>query len=180
MMTARAMALILFSMSSRPQSLPTSIQDVQTRAWLVRDIDNAIGLHFASYNQVSDFQGQISALPQGLFDFMLKDMTKTTDKQIPGIDNIHARNGVGFLLWSGCISAAKAIALDTRDGVNTPESRMRDFTNLINPLCGIDEFYKAGVETAPIFKRLLNQAVSFDGVPDGSPVLKYKDTPLRK
>jgi hypothetical protein len=153
MMTGRAMALILFSMSSRPQSLPSSIQDVQTRARLVRDINNAIGPHFASYKQVSAFEGQISALPQHMFDAMLKDMTKITDEQIFGVDNIQARNGLGFSLWSGCISAAK-----------------------VNPLCEIDELYKAGVETAPIFKRLLNEPIAFDGVPESSPVLVYRDT----
>jgi hypothetical protein len=105
---------------------------------------------------------------------MLKDMTTTAAKQINEVDNANPRNGVALSLWSGCIMAAKEIALGTRDGENTPESRMDNFTNLIDPLCEIDELYKAGVETAPIFKRLRKE-IHFEGVPTGSPVLMYKD-----
>jgi hypothetical protein len=55
----------------------------------------------------------------------------------------------------------------------TGQSRAYEFTFLINPLCKIDKLYKAGA--APIFKRLGNDPIDFDGVPDCSPVLLYKD-----
>lgn len=171
-MTGRVMAVSLFSVSSRPQSLPSSIQDVKKKAKLVQDIDTTIAPHFAS----STFKGQIFALSQSSFDAMLKDVTKVADEQIYDLDNTNARSGVAFSLWSGCISAAKEIATGTRGGANTPESRMDTFENLINPLCEIDELFKAGAETAPILKRLRKEDISFSGVPAGSPVLVYKDT----
>jgi len=67
--------------------------------------------------------GRIFALPQSTFDTMMRDMTTTTEKHIKDVDNTSARNGVALSLWSGCLSAAE-IALGTRDGPNTAESRM--------------------------------------------------------
>lgn len=171
MMAGRLIAVSLFSVSSRPKGLPSSIQNIETRARLVDDIDKAMFKHFSS----SAYGGQINALPQTSFDALVKDMTNVAEKHIVDIDNPNARNGVGLSVWSGCMSAAKTIALETRDGENTPETRSLVFTNIINPLCEIDELYKAGVEAAPIFKRLREDEISFDGVPPESPVRKYKD-----
>jgi hypothetical protein len=179
MMTGRALGLILFNVSSRPDSLPSSIQNVQTRARLVDDINNALGPHIVSYKNVPAFKGQISALPQPLFDPMVNDVNKIIEKQIDDINDSNTRNGVGFLLWSGCLSAAKVIAMDTLDGMNTSELRTDSFTNLIDPLCKLDELFKAGVETAPVWKSLKNQKVSFEGVPADSPVRVHEHTPYQ-
>lgn len=111
---------------------------------------------------------------------MLKDSTKVFDEQITDVNDINSRKGIAFSLWSGCLSAGKTIALGTRDRENTPESRMEIFTYIIDPLCKIDELYKAGVETAPIFKRLRKDDIDFEGVPDGSPVRLYKDTAYKE
>ena len=77
-----------------------------------------------------------------------------------------------------CVRYSSKDCQGTRDGENIPKSRTYTFTILINPPCEIDELYKAGVETAPIFKRSLNESIAFDGVPEGSSVLVYKDTIL--
>jgi hypothetical protein len=175
MMTGRVMAVSLFNVSHRPKQLPTSIQDVRTRARLVDDIDKTMGQHFGSFRLIPYVEGQICVLSQSLFDAMLEDVTTQAKKQINDVDNDNMRNGVALILWSGCIAAAKVIALGTRSGANTPQSRKDVLTNLINPLCDIDELYKAGVETAPVFKSLRKEDVNFDGVPAGSPVLMYKD-----
>lgn len=50
MTTRRVIAVSLFSVSSRPQGLPSSVQDVQKRAKLVDDIDKTIAKHFLSFN----------------------------------------------------------------------------------------------------------------------------------
>jgi hypothetical protein len=167
MLTGRIIAVRLFSVSSRVKGLPSSLQDTRIRARLVGDIDKAMGKHFG--------QVQIFALPQSTFNTMMRDMTTTTEKHIKDVDNTSARNGVALSLWSGCLSAAE-IALGTRDGPNTAESRMDIFANLTDPLCKVDELFKAGAETAPVFKRLRGEEVKFEGVPESSPVRMYKDT----
>src|SRR5207245_9352615 len=40
------------------------------------------------------------------------------------------RKSIGLRLWSGCLSAAKIIALETRDGRNTPDMRAERFQQL--------------------------------------------------
>jgi hypothetical protein len=168
MVTGRIIRLSLFSMSSKVEGLPSSIQDIRTRARLVDGIDKSISKHFGEM--------QIFALPQSTFDSMMRDMSTMAEKHIKDVDNTNARNGVASSVWSGCLSAAKEIALGTRNGENTPESRREVFTKLIDPLCKVDELFKAGVEAAPVFKRLRGEEVKFEGVPESSPARMYKDT----
>lgn len=175
MMTGRVMAVSMFSLTSRPQGFPTSIQDVQQRAKLVDDIDKTMSKHFSSFSLSPLYKEQICSLSQSLFDTMMKEVTRIAKEQIIEVDDTNARNGVALSIWSGCMSAAKEIASGTRAGANTPQTREYSFTYIINPLCEIDELYKAGVEAAPIFKRLREDEISFDGVPPESPVRKYKD-----
>jgi hypothetical protein len=47
MLTGRVMAVSLFSVSSRPQGLPSSVQDVRIRARLVDDIDKSMSKHLS-------------------------------------------------------------------------------------------------------------------------------------
>jgi hypothetical protein len=75
-------------------------------------------------------------------------------------------------LWSGCLSAAKTIALDTREGPNTPDRRTKDF-QIFDHRVNQDPIYCAGVESAPLFKKKNQQCFSFDGVPLTSPVRRY-------
>jgi outer membrane murein-binding lipoprotein Lpp len=79
------------------------------------------------------------------------------------------RINIGLRLWSGCLSAAKTIAHETRSGPNTPAMR-RQQMETIDEIAAADAVYAAGVEAAPAFKRLRNQAYSLDGVPEGSRV----------
>jgi hypothetical protein len=66
-------------------------------------------------------------------------------------------------------SAAKTIALDTRDGQNTPNMRTEILQDL-NRKADQDPIYRAGVESAPLFKKKLQQCFSFNGIPLTSPV----------
>jgi hypothetical protein len=75
-------------------------------------------------------------------------------------------------LWAGCLSAAKTIATETRDGPNTPEARAAAFA-VIDSLSREDEVYAAGVEAAPTFKALHEQDYFFGGVPRTSRVRRY-------
>jgi hypothetical protein len=77
-------------------------------------------------------------------------------------------------LWSGCMETAKVIALETKDGLNTAEARQQAFFQ-IELFSKIDLIYAAGVESAPLFKKLHKEYYSFDGVPLDSALRKYKN-----
>jgi hypothetical protein len=79
------------------------------------------------------------------------------------------RASIALRLWAGCLDAAKTIALETRDGPNSPELRAAAFAQ-IDSVAETDPIYGAGVEAAPAFKVLRRQSYSFDGVPAGSRV----------
>jgi hypothetical protein len=59
------------------------------------------------------------------------------------------RKSIGLRLWSGCLSAAKIIALETRDAPNTPEMRAELFQPL-DTVADHDSIFRAGVESAPL------------------------------
>jgi hypothetical protein len=82
------------------------------------------------------------------------------------------RKSLGLSLWSGCLSAAKVIALETRDVSNTPEMRAKSFQDL-DVIADRDSIFRTGVESAPLFKKYNQQCYSFNGVPSSSPVRRY-------
>lgn len=75
-------------------------------------------------------------------------------------------------LWSGCLAAAKTIALETKDGQNNPTKRAANF-KVIDSLASGDPVYLAGVEAAPALKKHRSEYYSFEGVPLDSIVRKY-------
>ena len=83
------------------------------------------------------------------------------------------RINIALRLWSGCISAAKTIALQTKSGLNTPQIRGLLFSKKIDPTAQMDAIYREGVEAAPSFKSLRKEEYSFEGVPETSVVRKY-------
>ena len=91
------------------------------------------------------------------------------------------RKNILLCLWVGCIDAAKAIHFSYVSGVKdgivieapiTVEYRQSLFA-LIDLLSKTDLIYKAGVEAAPAYKKILQQHYSFNGVPLDSAVGKY-------
>jgi hypothetical protein len=80
------------------------------------------------------------------------------------------------LAWSekSDLSAAKTIALDTRVGPKlfgswTPNIRTETF-QILDREADEDPIYCVGVESAPLFKKKMQQCFSFNGVPLTSPV----------
>ena len=65
--------------------------------------------------------------------------------------------------WSGCMVAAKLIALGTRDGPNTPAKRKRIARKIYNT-AKRDAIFADGVSAAIAFKDLRNQQFCFDGI----------------
>src|SRR5437016_6208795 len=168
MISARLIGVVLFRVSYRPKQIPDSLQQVETRTSLVNDVDMLIGRYITPYSLTPSCLGQIDSFPDDRINDMLREIAKTSGPRVPEIADDNARTGLVLCLWSGCITAAKAIALGTMDGENTVEVRKNIFAGLIDPLSKIDSFFLAGVETAPVLKRLRSQGnqISFDGVPD--------------
>jgi hypothetical protein len=95
-------------------------------------------------------------------------------RYLPKIKDGLVRVNVALRLWSGCLSAAKVIALETRSGPNTPESRALVMP-VIEEIAAKDPIYAAGVDVAPAFKRRRHEKYSFDGVPSRSRVLREQE-----
>jgi len=82
------------------------------------------------------------------------------------------RKNILLRLWTGCMEAAKAIRFSyvagIRDGIVieapiTHEYRQALFTSLIDLLSRVDLVYAAGVEAAPVYKKLAKEYYSFAG-----------------
>ncbi len=116
----------------------------------------------------------------GLFEYFSETIKEIILNRIDDIvrhyntheTNEKYRKSIGLRLWSGCLSAAKVIALETRDGPNPPEMRAESFQE-IDIIADRDSIFCAGVESAPLFKEYNQQCYSFNGVPSTSPVRRY-------
>lgn len=82
------------------------------------------------------------------------------------------RVSIALCLWSGCLSAAKTIAIETQDGITTPETRKQIFSD-IESLAMADSIFCLDVESAPAYKKIHQQCYSFVGVPGISHVRKH-------
>jgi hypothetical protein len=141
----------------QPQRLPASLQSFQKRAELVHAIDGP-------FWQEMDLPSLVSVLARRVGE--LGDRSASFMADIP--DPLHRIN-IAVRLWVGCLDAAKTIAPATNSGPNTAETRAATMP-AIDARAAQDAVYRAGVEAAPPFKRLRNEAYSMDGVPAGSPV----------
>ncbi|MGC1133594.1 MAG: hypothetical protein WA941_12290 [Nitrososphaeraceae archaeon] len=84
------------------------------------------------------------------------------------------RISVALRLMSGCISAAKTIALETRDGKMTPDTRKQFFSSIDN-VAMTDSIFCLGVESAPAYKKIHQQCYSFIGILGTSHVRKHSN-----
>lgn len=143
--------------------LPVSLHDdVVRRAKLVNAINDPL---------ISS--SLLCTLSEEEKNLRLKNIANLTTIYMPDVKDDMSRINIALHLWSGCLSAAKTIALETMAGPNTPEIRSLIFSKHIYPLTLEDPIFAAGVEAAPSFKKLLNQKYSFEGVPEDSVVRKY-------
>ena len=147
-------------LAQRPLTLPGGLTDVQARATFIREIDKPLLVDADGVAQWEEFGAQLRAISQSSAALM------------PELVGELDRVAVALVLWSGCITAAKAIALDTRSGENTAAGRVQQFV-AIDGLAAQDALFCAGVEAAPAFKTQRDQPYSLDGVPQTSPVRRY-------
>lgn len=145
-----------------PPKLPCSLQDVNQRARLVNCIDRPL-ISGSLLHKLSDAEKAQR----------LNTVARLSKEYISDVDDDDDRVNITLRLWSGCLSAAKTIALQTRSGPNTPNIREFTFKEKIDPIAQKDSIYCAGVEAAPSFKKLRGEDYSFEGVPENSPVRRY-------
>ena len=108
----------------------------------------------------------------------MKCIDEVSKSHFPKEIDILQRINISLRIWSGCLSAGKKHRLEKpRSGNNTSMSRQIAFSR-INVWTKIDPIYRSGVESAPVWKRLINQGddIHFDGIPSDSPVMKYMNT----
>lgn len=163
--------------------MPFSLINVEKRANLVAEINAPL------------IQGNSQA-SLGV-NIMLKDLdAKEKDRRLDDTAqismtylteqlDIKLRENILLRLWTGCMEAAKAIRFSyagggIRDGVVTEapithEYRRALFASLIDPLSKVDLVYAAGVEVAPVYKKLVKEYYSFAGVPPNSIVRRYSN-----
>jgi len=108
------------------------------------------------------------------FGSQLRAIAEASASQMPELFSELDRVAVALTLWSGCIMAAKSIAMETRSGENTSTGRAQQFT-LIDNVARQNQLFSAGVEAAPSFKAARGEEISLDGVPYTSPVRRYVD-----
>lgn len=168
------------------QELPSSLMDVEKRAKLVNEINAPLiqGNNRDSLTvnlMLIDLDSKEE--DRRLDDIAQNSLTYLTEQ----MDN-KLRKNILLRLWTGCMEAAKAIRFSyvagIRDGIVieapiTHEYRQALFTSLIDLLSKVDLVYAAGVEAAPIYKKLVKEYYSFAGVPTNSIVRKYSNESKR-
>ena len=94
------------------------------------------------------------------------------------------RINITLRLWAGGLDAAKTLRKTyvsvRNDGsvseeAITSDMRTMAFKDSIDPKALSDPIYYAGVEAAPILKRIRNEEIFTDGIPSESPVMNYLD-----
>jgi hypothetical protein len=163
---------------STTSDLPASLADLDARARLVSETDPPAewttdvtrDRREWSYSHiVSADSHRIRLLAR-----IAPALKEAAARLLPDVADEDARLSICLRLWAGCLDGAKIIALGTKLGPNTPESRPRDHAATVAPRAAIDPIYAAGAEAALAFKRLRNQETCFDGVPLDS-ILRVRD-----
>src|SRR5918996_42047 len=171
MVTAYRIAGILFHSTTRPTTLPHSLEDVRIRAKLLDPVNRIILSFIDSTPTPELLSGQILAFPEHVINEMLYQIAETTRPVITDLDGDIVKIGISLCMWTGCIEGAKTLSQGTNDGINTPQIRKHNCENQIDLMSRLDPLYCAGAETAPIYKKIIGQSddIFFDGVPRNSP-----------
>lgn len=143
-----------------PVALPTALADVQARVQFIAMIDEPLLL---------DAEGVAQWNKMGR---RLRRMENASRQVMPEVPGSLGRVSIALRLWSGCITAANAIARETLSGPNTPDGREAEFQT-IDAFAATDQIFTAGVEAAPAFKTSQGQAYSLEGVPADSSVRRH-------
>jgi hypothetical protein len=155
-------------------SIPESLKEVIKRAKYLDFVDKSM----IAGSRLWEFNKQ-----------QIESFLTIVDKEsIPWIYDIadgRQRINVTLRLWAGGLDAAKFLRkmymsarsdLGVSEEANTYDMRGKAFKESIDPKTSSDPIYYAGVEAAPILKRLRNEPIFTDGIPSESPVMNYLNT----
>jgi hypothetical protein len=166
------------------KELPLSLADIEKRAKLVNEINGPLitgKIHLTDNKMLKDLDNDEKQ--QRLDEIVQISMPYLTEQ----FDN-NVRKNILLRLWTGCMDAAKAIRFSyvagVREGVVieapiTLEYRQALF-RLIHLLAKTDLIYRAGVEAAPAYKKLVKEYYSFNGVSSDSIIRKYTNGYLKE
>lgn len=158
-------------------NLLSSLLDVDKRTKFVNEV-NEVLLKYINNDIDSGGHGQFADFALDVKNNILNDIIVNSKSYILDEEDNDVVINTALRLWSGCMETAKVIALETMDGHNTAELRQEAFFQ-IELFSKVDLIYAAGVESAPLFKKLHKQYYSFNGVPLDSAVRKYKNEYLK-
>jgi hypothetical protein len=145
--------------------------DINERTRLVLEINEMLG-NYINNDCKSRGTGLFENFSEIIKEIVLNRVDDIVRRYNTHEPNEKYRKSIGLRLWSGCLSAAKMIALETRDGSNIPKMRAESF-RAIDVIADRDSIFCGGVESAPLFKKYSQQCYSFNGVPSNSPVRRY-------
>lgn len=158
------------------QELPPSLTDVEIRARLVIEINTPL-----IRGEGTSGGAMLMDLDNNERSRRLNDISKVSMSYLTEQLDDKVRKNILLRLWIGCIDAAKAIRFNYVAGLRggqvieapiTIEYRLNLF-KLIDLLAKTDSIYRAGVEAAPAYKRILKEYYSFNGVPADSVVRRF-------
>ena len=150
-----------------PPSLPASIADVKTRAEFVREINTP----FAGVGFPDDPIALLIAAARSI-GASVAHFTEISEKYLADVTDPLVRLNIACRLWAGCLTAAKVIAEETRDGANSAQSRARYWPEVVLR-ADTDPIFRAGADAAAWFKYLHNQDYFFDGLPQDAFARKF-------
>jgi hypothetical protein len=151
------MALEIANEIGAPPALPASLTDMANRVGTMEAIEARVLTKVdcssleAWRASLSEAAGQMAADPSSL----------------PDVADERERKNVLLRLWSSCMSAAKTIALGTRNGPNTEAYRTASALMLAQKAKD-DPVFAAGLVAAPSFKAGRREQYSVNGVPADS------------
>jgi hypothetical protein len=154
------------------QKLPASLTDAEKRAELVYEINTPLVKRKNGPStdvllkdlDIDDKNNRLKKIAQISMTYLTEQM----DEKL--------RENILLRLWTGCIDAAKAIRFSSVAGIRngviieapiTTQHRHISF-QLIDLLAKTDLIYAAGVEVAPVYKKLIKQYYSFNGISSDS------------
>jgi len=143
-----------------PPGLPNSLQDISVRKNLIVELDKP----FLAQALIEDYFGILDSKRK---KECLDKINQISKKYISNVNVERVRINICLRLWSGCLSAAKIIALETKNGKNTPDYRAEAYKKILN-LADNDPIFKAGAKTAVDFKKSRDEEYSFEGIPKDS------------
>jgi hypothetical protein len=155
-------------------SIPESLKEVIKRAKYLDFVDKKM----IAGSRLWEFNKQQIVL-------FLANVDKGSIPWIYDIADGRQRINITLRLWAGGFDAAKSlrktyVSVRSDGSVSeeaiTPHMRAKAFKESIDRKALSDPIYYAGVEAAPILKRLRNEPIFTDGIPSDSPVTNYLNT----